>query len=83
MKFIDRFLVIATTIWAIVFFLVPDNISGVIALGLFFAVGLFSVLYPEGMIGWAKTVHSDLDPLDHSLWWVPRFIGCDGCRAVV
>jgi hypothetical protein len=39
------------------------------------AVGLWALLYPEGVLGWAKTAHPNLDVNDSSIWWVPRLIG--------
>lgn len=41
----------------------------------FFAMGLWSVIYPPGVIGWAKTAYPSVDPSNESLWAVPRFIG--------
>jgi len=45
---------------------------GLISLGV---VGSWALLYPQGVIGWAKTAHPSLDVDDPSLWWVPRMIG--------
>ena len=42
---------------------------------LVWAVGLWALLYPEDVLGWAKTAHPGLDVDDSSLWWVPRLIG--------
>jgi hypothetical protein len=39
------------------------------------AVGLWTLLYPEGVLGWAKTAHPSLDVNDTSIWWIPRLIG--------
>jgi hypothetical protein len=41
----------------------------------FGAVGLWALLYPEGVLGWARTAHSELDVNDSSIWWIPRLIG--------
>lgn len=38
-------------------------------------VGIWAVLYPEGILGWAKTAHPNIDVEDRSIWWVPRLIG--------
>ena len=38
-------------------------------------VGLWALLYPEGVLGWAKTAHPTLDVNDSSIWWIPRLIG--------
>lgn len=39
------------------------------------ALGVWALLYPEGVLGWVKTAHPDLDVNDSSIWWVPRLIG--------
>jgi hypothetical protein len=39
------------------------------------AVGVWALLYPEGILGWAKTAHPSLDVNDSSIWWIPRLIG--------
>jgi hypothetical protein len=39
------------------------------------AVGVWALLYPEGVLGWAKAAHPTLDVDDGSIWWVPRLIG--------
>jgi hypothetical protein len=39
------------------------------------AVRLWALLYPEAVLGWAKTAHPSLDVNDTSTWWVPRLIG--------
>ena len=38
-------------------------------------VGTWSILYPQGLLGWAKTAHPRLDVDDRSIWWLPRLIG--------
>lgn len=45
---------------------------GVISCGV---VGAWAVLYPQGILGWAKTAHPTIHVDDPSLWWVPRLIG--------
>ena len=39
------------------------------------AVGVWALLYPEGVLGWAKTAHPTLDVNNSSIWWIPRLIG--------
>jgi hypothetical protein len=41
----------------------------------FFALGLWGVMFPAGVIGWAKTVYKELDPSDESMWWVSKLVG--------
>jgi hypothetical protein len=48
---------------------------------LFVALGAWSILYPQGILSWAKTAHLDMDVDDRSIWWVPRLIG--SCLLVI
>ena len=41
----------------------------------FASVGVWVVLYPEGVLAWIKTAHPEIDENDSSIWWVPRLIG--------
>src|SRR5580765_5850397 len=41
----------------------------------FAVVGLWALLYPEGVLRWAKTAHPSIDVNDSSIWWLPRLIG--------
>jgi hypothetical protein len=36
---------------------------------------VWALLYPDGVLGWAKTAHPALDVNDSSIWWMPRLIG--------
>ena len=38
-------------------------------------VGVWALLYPDGVLGWAKTGYPALDVNDSSIWWIPRLIG--------
>ena len=74
-KIIDyfiRFLVLASFLS---FFFAPAPITWTLTLLNFFAVGLWAVLYPPGVMLWAKATHPELDETDPSLWWIPRLIG--------
>ena len=75
MRAIERFIGVATTAWLLSFWFLPPRISVMILLGLFVSVGLWSLLYPQGILGWVKARHPEIDPTDESLWWVPRLIG--------
>src|SRR5579871_791263 len=77
MKLIERVLGYATITFAIALFFLPARITVVTGCGLLFATGLWGVLYPQGLLGWAKTAHPEIDPEDDSVWWVPRII-CGG-----
>jgi hypothetical protein len=39
-------------------------------------IGIWLLLYPEGVLGWVKGAHPGIDAEDSSIWWVPRLIGC-------
>jgi hypothetical protein len=45
---------------------------GLVSLGI---VGAWALIYPQGILGWAKTAHPSINVDDASLWWVPRLIG--------
>jgi hypothetical protein len=32
-------------------------------------------MFPPGIIAWAKAAHSELDPWDESMRWIPRLVG--------
>ena len=54
----------------------PDKYGSSMGFISLVVVGAWSILYPQGVMGWAKTAHPNLDVDDSSLWWVPRLIGC-------
>ena len=65
--------VVAATFFALL--LSPEKWGfplGLISLGI---VGAWALLYPQGVLGWAKTAHPIIDVDDPSLWWFPRLIG--------
>ena len=43
---------------------------GLISFGI---MGAWALIYPQGILGWAKKPHPSID--DPSRWWVPRLIG--------
>ena len=72
---IDICLQICGTVLAIGLLFLPDTVAWKLTCGMFLALGLWSVIVPSGIIGWAKTSHRGLDPSDSSVWWVPRTVG--------
>jgi len=68
-----RALVVVTFSWLL---LAPGEWSFRFVLACFAAVGWWAMLYPQGILGWAKTAHRNLDLDDRSIHWVPRLIGC-------
>jgi hypothetical protein len=75
MKFIERFLQYATAPWLVAYFFLPVNIWSIGMFGLIFSVGLWTVLYPQGMLRVAKATHPAVDTEDERLWWGARVIG--------
>jgi hypothetical protein len=67
-----RFLFVATFLG---FFFLPDRVSGALGLVTIFVTGLWAVLFPQGIISWAKTAYPELDETDPSHWLVPKLIG--------
>jgi len=67
-----RTLVVATFFAS---FVAPGRWVFPLVLVCFAVVGLWAMLYPEGILGWAKTAHPSLDVNDSSNWWLPRLIG--------
>jgi hypothetical protein len=76
----DIFLRVLIVVTAVGFMFPPGSLVSETAVwGLFcitfFAVGLWAIMFPPGIIGWAKAFHRELDPSDETLWWVPRLLG--------
>jgi hypothetical protein len=57
------------------YFVAPSRWIFPLMLICFAVVGVWALLYPEGVLGWAKTAHPTLNVDDSSIWWVPRLIG--------
>lgn len=75
MKTIDIILRVAGIAVFLSFFAFPDHGAPALALcGLLFAVGLWAVLYPPGILGWVRPA-GRLDPTDERLWPYCKFIG--------
>jgi hypothetical protein len=75
MTVIDYFLRGLTFVAILALLLAPDSWGLGLVLFSFVAVGVWSLLYPQGMLAWARMAHPGIDPLNSSLWWVPRLIG--------
>jgi hypothetical protein len=45
-------------------FILPNETAILLIFLVFFAVGLWSVFYPPGILSWVKTYHRQLDPTD-------------------
>jgi len=74
-RFTDWAIRLLVTATFFAFFFAPDRWIFRLAFANFVAVGLWALVYPEGVLGWAKTAHSQIDVNDSSSWWVPRLIG--------
>jgi hypothetical protein len=57
------------------YFVAPSRWIFPLVLLCFAVVGLWAMLFPEGVLGWAKTAHPAIDVNDSSMWWLPRLIG--------
>jgi hypothetical protein len=57
------------------YFVAPSRYIFALVLACFGAVGLWALFYPEGVLGWVRIAHPNLDINDSSIWWVPRLIG--------
>ena len=75
MRAIDIFLRMLTVVTFITLIVLPDRIGPLLGCASLFAAGLWGVLFPPGMLSWAKAAHPELDPSDESLWWISRLIG--------
>lgn len=75
MRTIDIALRVLGTVTAVGAFFLPSTVEWALGCLSFFAIGLWGVLFPPGIIGWAKFSHPDLDPFDQSIWWVSRLVG--------
>ena len=64
------------TVTFFAFFVAPERWILRLMFANLIGVGIWGLLYPEGVLGWAKTAYRDLDVEDSSIWWVPRVIGC-------
>jgi len=65
--------VVVATFFALL--LAPRKLGFPAGLICFAVVGIWAILYPQGLLGWAKTAHPVIDINDRSIWWVPRLIG--------
>ena len=75
MRGIDYFLRVLGIIAFFGSFILPHNVSWKLMCLWCFSVGLWAVLFPPGILGWADRGRRQLDPTDPSLWWIPRLIG--------
>jgi hypothetical protein len=57
------------------FFFAPSQWVLPLVLVCFAVVGACGLVYPEVVLGWAKTARPEIDVDDRSAWWVPRLIG--------
>jgi hypothetical protein len=75
MRAVDYFIRLITVAAFIALLVSPDKWGFPLLLFSLVAVGLWSLLYPQGVLNWARRAHPQVDPEDSSIWWVPRFIG--------
>jgi len=75
LRAIDILMRILVVVTAIEFLLPPEHFSWILPCISLSAVGLWGLIFPSGIMGWAKRSHRKLDPTNESLWWIPRLIG--------
>jgi hypothetical protein len=56
-------------------FLLPHIIEFLLLCLLIFLTGIWSIMFPPGIIMWARAAHPELDPWDASMSWIPRLVG--------
>lgn len=76
MKASDSVVQVLVTLTFVALLVAPDKYGSPMGLISLIVVGAWSIIYPQGIMSWAKTAHPSLDVDDSSLWWVPRLIGC-------
>ena len=74
-RLLDVLINIATVLGCIAMLFVSNEVGLAIGGGLFFMVGLWSLLFPDGPLKWASTAYPAIDPIDDRLWWISRLIG--------
>jgi hypothetical protein len=74
-KIIDYFIRLLLLALFLSFFFAPEPIIWTLTLINLFAVGLWAVLFPQGILLWAKTAHPEIDETNPRSRWVPRLIG--------
>lgn len=75
MRLADWFVRVVVFVTFLALLLAPEKWGfplGLVSLGI---VGVWALIYPQGILGWAKTAHPSINVDDDSLWWVPRLIG--------
>ena len=72
MDYFVRFLILALFLTS---FFAPAPIVWSLTFLVTFVVGLWAVLFPQGILLWLKTAHPEIDETNPRLWSVPRFIG--------
>ena len=75
MPHLARALRLLTAATVVGLFLLPHVIEFLLLCLLIFLAGVWVIMFPPGIIGWAKAAHSELDPWDESMWWIPRLVG--------
>jgi len=75
MKLADYFVRALLTAAFFVLLLSPHRWGGPLLVLSLLVMGLWAMLYPQGLLGWVKTAHPNIDVDDRSVWWVPRLLG--------
>jgi hypothetical protein len=75
MKAVDWLVRAVVVVTFVALLLAPESWGFRLAVASLGIVGAWALLYPQGVLGWAKTAHPSINVDDPSLWWVPRLIG--------
>jgi hypothetical protein len=76
MKAADWLVRVLTAATFLALLIAPEKYGAPLVFLSLIVVGAWIILHPQGVLGWLKTTHADIDADDSSLWWVPRLIGC-------
>ena len=70
-----RALRLLTAATVVSLFFLPRIIGFFLLCLLIFLTGIWGIMFPPGIITWARAAHPELDPWDESMWWIPRLVG--------
>jgi hypothetical protein len=76
MKAADWFVRAVVTATFFTLLITPEKYGAPMVFISLVVVGAWVILYPQGVLGWVKAAHDNVDVGDSSTWWVPRLIGC-------
>jgi len=75
MKVTDIVMRVLGGVTAILAIALPGRATSLLECVTLLAIGMWSIFYPPGVLGWAKSLRSEIDPMEVSLRRVARVIG--------